>query len=488
MSGPGMHLGMQVSQRLEQRQVLSLQTIQSLNILQLATADLQNLISEQLLENPTLETAQGDGEEAGGPDEPAARMAEEAPEVRTEAGETLEEAYDYLSRNTDVEEFVSRSAKARDDGEPDAKQEAFNNLAAPDETLAEHLIAQLRMRDIAEKDWPLLEQIVWSLDERGWLAYPLQDVAASLGGDAAVEDAERLLALLQTLEPRGVGARNLAECLLLQIGEDDPDYPLFRRILTEFWEDLLKNRVPKVARDLGVSVEELRGLVDMLAVLNPHPGTLYSAPPNHYVVPDVVVYEDEDGVFKVRLTRENLPRLSISDHYRKMLEARDGDREAVKFVRNKMTQARQLIDALEQRQSTLERVSAAIVARQQGFMREGVAALKPLKMQEIADELGIHHSTVWRAVYGKFIETPQGAVALNSFFTGGMPKEDGAISREAVKEKLRELVEAEDKRKPLSDMALARKLEEAGITASRRVVTKYREELGIADSRVRRQY
>jgi RNA polymerase sigma-54 factor len=161
------------------------------------------------------------------------------------------------------------------------------------------------------------------------------------------------------------------------------------------------------------------------------------------------------------------------------------------FLKGKLNHARALIEALEQRQSTLERVANAIVRRQEKFLREGMSALAPLKMQDIADELGIHHSTVWRAVYGKYIETPQGILALNSFFTGGMPSsgsDDGAISREAVKLKLKQLIEEEDKKKPLSDMALAKKLSESGIEASRRVVTKYREEIGIADSRVRRAY
>src|SRR5690606_10183201 len=177
-----------------------------------------------------------------------------------------------------------------------------------------------------------------------------------------------------------------------------------------------------------------------------------------------------------------------SPSYLKMLEGKQGDKETLNFVKAKLNHARALMDAIDQRQSTLERVANSILKRQHDFMHEGVAALKPMKMQDIADELGIHHSTVWRAVYGKYMQTPQGTKAMNSFFTGGLPKDDGETSREAVKLKVKEIIEGEAKKKPLSDLAIAKKLDEAGIKASRRVVTKYREELGIPDSRVRREH
>jgi RNA polymerase sigma-54 factor len=488
-----MSLDLNIRQRLEQRQVLSLQTIQSLNILQLATTDLQNLIDKELEENPTLEMA---AEEVEAPPENKdvasgeQELAEEQPDRMTPGGETYEEAFDYLSRNTDIDEFQStRSIKARYDGEPDAKQEAFNNVAAEEATLADHLLEQLRMRNMHQEDLPLFEAIVHSLDERGYLAYPLQDIANQAG--ASLSDAEEALREVQALEPKGVGARDLAECLLLQVSENDPDYPLLKKLLTLHWDDVLKNRMPKLAKDLGVSMDDVKYLLEMLSVLNPHPGHAYAHSARQMVTPDVVVEEDEQGTFKVRLTRENLPRLGINDYYMRLIKEKGGDKATLNFLKGKLNHAKALIEALEQRQSTLERVANSIVRRQEKFLREGMRALAPLKMQDIADELGIHHSTVWRAVYGKYIETPQGILAMNSFFTGGMPSsgdDEGAISREAVKVKLKQLIDAEDKQKPLSDMALAKQLADAGIEASRRVVTKYREELGIADSRVRRAY
>lgn len=492
MSGPGMSLDMRVGQRLEQRQVLSLQTIQSLNILQMSTADLQDLVRDELLENPTLEMGTEAPEAATQPEQEERIheqiIEETTQEARTEVGETYEEVYEFLQRNTDVDEFAPRSGRVQQDGEPDAKQEAFNQVAAPGEQLADHLLEQLRMREVDELDWPLLEAIIYSLDERGYLEYPLEDLCKSFNGRYTMEEVEWALGLVQSLEPKGVGARDLAECLLLQIGKDDPDYPRLKRLLTEHWEDVLKNRLPKIAKDMGIGIEEVKLLIDLLGSLNPHPGALYSEVPTQMVVPDVIIEEDETGKLRVKLTRENLPRLAISPTYLKMLEGRKGDKETLNFVKGKLNQARALMDAIDQRQSTLERVANEILKRQQEFMYEGVSGLKPMKMQDIADELGIHHSTVWRAVYGKYMQTPQGIKAMNTFFTGGLPKDDGETSREAVKEKVKEIVDGEDKKKPLSDMAIAQRLDKAGIKASRRVVTKYREELGIPDSRVRRAH
>lgn len=488
----GMSLDLNMRQRLEQRQVLSLQTIQSLNILQLATTDLQAQIEKELEENPTLEMAAEEREAPpeGDHNEIAGAIAEERPEPVTPAGDSMDDALEYLARNTDIDDFQGqRSVKARYDGEPDAKQEAFNNVAAQEKQLSDHLLEQLRLRGMHSEDRPLFEAIIYSLDERGYLAYPLQDIANQAG--VSISDAEEALREIQALEPRGIAARDLAECLLLQVRETDPDYPTLRKLLTQHWDDVLKNRLPKLAKELGITVDEVKMFIEMLSVLDPHPGKAFAHSPRQTVTPDVVVEEDEQGALKVRLTRENLPRLGVNDYYVRLLREKRGDKATLNFLKGKLNHARQLIEALEQRQSTLERVANSIVRRQERFMREGMAALAPMKMQDIADELGIHHSTVWRAAFGKYMETPQGIVEMNTLFTGGMPStgaQDGAISREAVKVKLKQLIDEEDKKKPLSDMALAKKLSEAGIEASRRVVTKYREELGIADSRVRRAY
>jgi RNA polymerase sigma-54 factor len=491
MSGPSISLDLRVGQRLEQRPVLSLQTIQSLKLLQMGTLDLQEMIGNEMLENPTLEMSAEDPPEA--PTELEQQEAvraeiieQQAPELTTEAGASMDEVFDFLQKHTDFDEYSPRT-RAGSNGEPDGKQEAFNNVATPSRGLAEHLLEQLRLQGVDELDLPLLEEIVYSLDYRGYLTYPLEDVVKALDGRYTLEEAEWALRTVQGLEPRGVGARSLSECLLLQVGQNDPDYEQLKVLLTRHWDDVLKNRVPRIAKEMRISHDEVKLLIDMLGALNPQPGSIYNETPTQIVTPDVIVQPDGDG-FAVRLTRENLPRLSISPYYLHMLEKRKVDKEALNFVKTKVNHAKQLIEALQQRQSTLERVANSIVRRQEDYLRWGMSGLKPMKMQDIADELGIHHSTVWRAVYSKYMQTPHGIVAMNDLFTGGLPKDDGETSREAVKLRVKEIVDGEGKRKPLSDMAIAKLLADAGIQASRRVVTKYREELGIPDSRVRRQH
>jgi RNA polymerase sigma-54 factor len=502
MSGPGMSLDMRVGTRLEQRQVLSLQTIQSLKLLQMATTDLQALVEEQMLENPTLETSTEDPPESPTELEQQERVHEqlqdELHEPATNDGDSLDEAFEFLRRHSEIEDFSTRRA-ASDNGEPDGKLEAFSNVASAGGQLADHLMQQTRMLEIDELDMPLIEQIIYSLDPRGYLVYPLEDIVKSLDSRYSLEEAEWALGFVQALEPRGVAARSLAECLLLQVGEDDPDYEHLKTLLTVHWEEVLKNRLPQIAKAMKLPLEEVKLLVDLLGTLDPHPGAQYNDEPTQVVAPDVIVEEDDNGEFQVRLTRENLPRLSISPQYLKMLERKSGeldgelDKEALNFVKSKVHNARQLIEALVQRQSTIERVARAIVTRQPEYLRHGMAALKPMKMQDIADELGIHHSTVWRAVSGKYMQTRHGIIPMNSLFTGGLKaaasSESGAdVSREAAKLKVKELVDNEDKSKPLSDLAIAEQLRQQGIKASRRVITKYRDELGIPDSRVRRQH
>jgi RNA polymerase sigma-54 factor len=488
-----MSLNIGVGQRLSLRPVLSQQTIQSLSILQMPTAELQGLISKELLENPTLEASDFDRPEAPTDYEAElqthAEIQAEKPIPESDSGAGMDEIVEFLQKNTDIDEGVRASNRvSKGAGEEDAKQEVFNQIADVGEDLHDHLMAQLRERECDDLDIPLLEAIVFSLDHRGYLEYPLQDIIVTLQGRYTLEEAEWALSVIRMLDPIGVGALDLADCLLLQIGEQDPDYPLLKRLLTEFWEDVLKNRVPDIARKLKITKEEVKTLISLLGTLNPHPGSAFSHSRAPAITPDVIIdYDDEDNL-RVRLTREHVPRLNISPTYLKLLQDNAGDKEALGFIRNKVRNAQTLIDAIDQRQSTLEKVSRRIVSRQPEFIRDGLSGLKPMKMQEIADEIGVHHSTVWRTVNQKYMQTEHGVFEMNDLFTGGLQSGDGDMSREAVKIKVQEIVDNEDKRKPLSDLAIGKALDEFDIKASRRVVTKYRKELGIPDSRVRKQH
>lgn len=493
MSGPGMNLSISIGQRLSLRPVLSQQTIQSLSILQMPTAELQSIISKELLENPTLEAQDFDT-----PDAPTEYEAElqshaeivaEKPMPEGETGAGMDEIIEFLQRNTDIDERVRTSSRvSKGAGEEDSKQEVFNQIADAGDDLHDHLMAQLRERNIDDLDMPLLEAIVFSLDHRGYLEYPLQDILVTQEGRYSIEEAQWALETVRSLDPLGIGAENLADCLLLQIGEQDPDYPFLKRLLTDYWEDVLKNRVPDLARKLKVSKEEVKVLISLLGGLDPHPGSAFSHMRAPTVTPDVIVDYDAEDNLQIRLTREYVPRLNISPTYLKLLQENASDKEAMGFIRNKVKNAQTLIDAIDQRQSTLEKVSRNIVRRQPEFIKDGLSGLKPMKMQEIADEIGVHHSTVWRTVNQKYMQTEHGIFEMNDLFTGGLQAGDGDMSREAVKIKVQEIVDNEDKKKPLSDLAIGKALDEFDIKASRRVVTKYRKELGIPDSRVRKQH
>ncbi len=289
------------------------------------------------------------------------------------------------------------------------------------------------------------------------------------------------------MEPRGVGARDLRECLLLQVTDDDPDAALQRTLIRDHLDDVKRNKLPRVAKAMGLEIAELYDLVHGLARFSTRPGAAYSGGPIRYIRPDVVV-EWEDGEYCVRLINDYLPRIGLAPNVRKMLKEARNDPKVREYLKRKVDSAKWLIEAIAQRQSTLERVAKEIVKRQRDYLDFGVNHLRPLKMQEIADVLGIHVSTVSRAISDKHVQTPRGIVPLKFFFTGGTENEDGGIeSRLSVKDRVRSLIDDEDKSKPYSDDQVAEELaKQYGLEIARRTVTKYRKALGIPSSRQRR--
>lgn len=485
--GPSLSLNTHIGQRLEQRQVLSQQTIQSLKILQLQTVELRNEIERQLLENPALEFDERTDDSADPVDDEAYR--ESADEQEAKQDDPLDTEYaEYVYESADV------APKPRSDPEAShAKQSALENTSDGHEKLSEHLLEQLHLKSFDPALWPVLEQIVYSLDERGFLTYPLEDVRETLAkNDQHFSDDEMQWGLdtIQSLTPNGVGARSVPECLLLQISPNDPDRPVFEKLLLEHWDDVLKNRLPVVAKAIKVPVSELEVYLELLATLDPQPGAGFASETNQVIVPDVVVTFDESlDDWRVDLTNEYIPKLTVSPLWRTQYDNNRVDKTAKSYLKTKLSQAEQLIAAVAQRQSTLQRVSEEIVKRQRDFVAQGINALSKMKMQDIADVIGIHHSTVWRAVTGKYMQTPNGVFEMGGLFTAGFETDDGgSTSREAVKMKIQRLVDDENKRKPLSDQAITNLLKDQGLKVSRRVVNKYRDELNIPDSRVRKQH
>ena len=481
-----MRLEVSLQQKLQLQLKLAPQIIQSIEILQLPALDLKDMIEQELLENETLELQENQDETGPTALEEANREAHEKDEY--------EETYERLENLIESEgsyEYGVRRAPVSDDGK-DKKLEAIQNTAARPPGLQEHLNEQLTYATISDRLLPMVRAIIFSLDEAGRLLDELpaivRAVNSNLDGEEPFtdEEAEEALLHVQELEPPGVGARHLGEALLLQIRGNGQHADKLRTLIRDHLDDLSKNRLPKVARDMGIDIGEVTDLRTEIGHLNLSPGSDYGTEQTHYISPDVIV-EWVDGEYVVRLEDTYFPTLRISPRYLKMLRDHGQDPKVREHIKKKIESARWLIDSIEQRQNTLFKVVSAIVARQRDFLDFGITHLKPLKMQEIADELGIHVSTVSRALAEKYMQCHRGILPLKFFFTGGTEVDDGSVeSRASVKQKVQEIIDAEDKKNPLSDEDIAKKLRHDGLNIARRTVTKYRKQLRIPSSRQRR--
>lgn len=469
-----MKLGLHQSARMEQRLLQSPQMIQAMQILQLSSQDLQERIEQELVENPFLETADPLPSE----DAQLASLAEE------------------LSGITHRRDERSRASSAGLE-DSDRKLEAMANTPDTGRTLAEELGAELAFLELDERSRSICELLLYSLDERGYLASNFEELAreASHEGEAPVtaQEVEHWLAELRHLSHPAIGARDLKECLRLQLIASGYDTPLLVRIVDEHLEDLEHNRLPRIAKATGHSIEDIKEAVEVLKRFDPHPGSGYGDSRAAVILPDVIV-EEQDGEYVVRLERARAPRLVLSEAYKEFLKAnaKDGDKQAAarEWIKKRYESARWFIEAVEQRESTLERVAKALFARQRAFLEKGVEGLQPLRMQEIADEVKVHISTISRAVAGKYAQTPRGILPLKYFFTSGTTSETGeAASQQSIQEKIKQLIDAEDPAHPLSDEDLAAKLEEKEqIKIARRTVTKYRKALSIPSSSERKRF
>ncbi|MHC4481786.1 MAG: RNA polymerase factor sigma-54, partial [Planctomycetota bacterium] len=458
-----MRLEASLQARQEMRLKLAPQIIQSIEILQLPLLELRDRIDQELLENPLLEVSSAD-EEQGEQEATAAEVDEEMGPVEEPGEEPETEADPQEEENYEAVEDIIRQAEDEADwrtprrsysGEEDGKRAAIENSPAPDISLEEHLRRQLAYFDIDPVIHAICENIVANLDWRGYLEYPLEEIGASMNGQPTPEQAQEALDIVQRLEPPGIGARGIEECLILQLDPRGPDYDFLKRLIEGHFEDVLKNRYPKVARAMDCSIERLKEAVEEIGRLNPIPGALFGEEGAPHVMPDLRV-ELVDGQYRVMLEDASLPSLRIAGYYARQLQQKDLDPKTEEYLRKKLQSARWLIDAIQQRRSTLYNITSAIVETQREFLGKGPMHLKPLKMQDVADEVGVHVSTVSRAMAGKYIQTPRGIYSLKHFFTGGVEKEDGEMeSWEVVRQKLQQVIDGEDKSNPLSDEQIA---------------------------------
>jgi RNA polymerase sigma-54 factor len=457
--------------------------IQAMQVLQMPLLELKDQVEQELQENVFLER-KDEAERAE-----AAATAAQSPEQQPQIEERLQR--EFAAEIDQLEARLEPSWRQRSGSysadEEDKKLEALNNTPGRATSLPEYLMTQVRTQERDPELIRVIEHVVFSLDEDGRLTETTEMIAQQLLVPLPL--AEEAIQVVRDLEPIGVGAKDLRDCLLMQLDHLGFLRPLTRLIVELHLDDLAMNKLPKIAKETGASLDEIKESWEFLRThCNPHPGAEFTGAASAGVVPDVIV-EEVDGRFDIKTQRGSLPELAISPVYRSLLQEAKNDPKVYEYLRRKIEAAKWFIEAVHQRQNTIERVATEIVRRQEGFLRHGVQHLKPMKMQDIADAVHVHISTVCRAASGKYIQTPQGIFDMKRFFSSGTMSDAGdMVSQQAVKDTLKQIVEAEDKDNPLSDDHLVEELGKRGVHIARRTVTKYRKALGIDSSTRRKRF
>jgi RNA polymerase sigma-54 factor len=491
-----MKLEMTGQMRLEQRMKLAPHMIQSMEILQLPILALQERIEQELNNNPVLEM-----EEPSSPEE-AEPVQEQSQEEDTSEKDlvidTDNNKVDDFERlesiEDDFKEYIDQGGPwrpRRQSDEPDRKLEVIKNTAAPPKSLHEHLAEQWGLVDAAEPVKKAGSMIIDYIDERGYLTVRLEQLYNKDRGDFTLDDLNEALELVQKLEPPGVGARDLKECLLIQMAQSGEDMSFESRLIAEHMDELLENRLPDIAKRMSCSIDRINQAIERMSKLDTSPGLQVGRDRNHPITPDVMVEASNDsGDYSVRLADSDLPGLRLNNYYTKMAKDTRVSEKTRKFLQNNIRSARWIMDAIEQRKNTLLKVTKAVVKYQHDFFEKGPLYLRPLPMAKVADEVGVHLATVSRAVSGKYMQCSWGVLPLRKFFSGGTEDADGEQhSWEAIRVKLQQIVDAEDKTKPLNDGQICKKLAEAGIgNLARRTVAKYRKLMNIPTARFRKKY
>lgn len=501
--------------RLDQRMKLDPRMIQSMEILQMPTPALEERIEQELASNPTLEIAQA-GDDAGTLQAEAEQQRRDDREGEREmvvdakeAGQS--EAVDDFERLSNLSEqygdswdintsdssssFAKRQVSSAAGGR-DGKMDAMANTAARGASLYDQLLGQWHLAEVPDDLAALGEFLIGLIDADGYLRTPTQELLpdAPAGTTPALID-RAVDALQQTLDPPGMAARDFRECLLLQIDtkeadDFDLDLSLQRLMVEHHLKDIEANRYPKIAKATGKSIEQLKQAVLSLRQFHPHPGRLLASDEVRTITPDATIeFDDEQDAYTARLTHGRLPTLTISRDYQDMAKDKDADKKTREFVHKNLSSARWLIDAIQQRNNTLLRVIGVVVQAQRDFFDQGAQALRPLPMTTVADQLGVHVATVSRAVSEKYLQTPRGILPLRMFFSGGTESEGGeSMAWGAVQAKLKEVIDDEDKQKPMTDDELVAAMKAIGIDIARRTIAKYRKLMNIAPARQRREY
>ena len=474
---------MNITQRLTQTLKQSPQQVLLSSLLQLPTLSLEHRIKMELETNPLLEedltveeeleTEATEEPKLESSEKEESESADEEPEPSTENDEI---EWDEILNDEDSFEFKMPK---------DNSAEVFERPEVYHSSLPEILLNQLNMTKLSEREYMVGEYIVWNINEDGYLSTSVDSIADNLG--VTVGEVESVLSVIHYFEPVGIGARNLQECLLIQMKDRDPDYHSAIDVLTNHFDDFKNKRFEKITKKTGLSLDDLKEIIDEIRKLNPKPGEGYINYNENYVVPDLVV-EKVDGNFRVELYDWNIPHLRINNSYRKLLlDKKKTSKETKDYIKQRLESARWLINSIHQRRITIKRVMEAIVEKQYDFFDKGKTHIKPMILKDIADDIGMDISTVSRVTNGKYVQTDYGVFELKYFFSERIHGEDGDVSNKKIKNKIKNIIDKEDPQKPLNDQKIAEMLKQEGFRVARRTVAKYREQMRIPVSRLRRK-
>ncbi len=465
MASPGLH------QNLSQSQTLAPQIRQSLEILQAGTMDLQHLVQSAIEVNPVLEDV-------------SESLSLQEMDEGNEDREKVDTSQEHFEELREIAILENRSTGGS--YEDQERREYLMNSLVGQQTLQQSLLEQLEVSMADERQRDVVRILIGDVDDRGYLETPLSETAARFS--IPLEEIEDARDRLQTFRPAGVGARDLRECLMIQLEQmlmhDSIEYEIVRLHLTA----LAKKQFTQITKSLRLTEEEIMNAAQRIAKLDPSPGSSFDGTNNPVVIPDIRFAKDESDEWHAELTNEYLPKVRISDAYKLLLS--EGKEKGVRsYLKEQIREGRNLIKALDQRQETILAITEEIILKQTDFLEKGISHLHPLTMNEIADKIGIHATTVSRAVHSKYVETPHGVLELRRFFASGYTKVSGeTVSNTGVRERIQQIIEDEDKKKPLSDSSIEKILKEEGLKVARRTIAKYREQLHILPSNLRKGF
>jgi RNA polymerase sigma-54 factor len=484
--------GLNQSTQLRQELKINPRLYQAMDLLYMPLLDLQQHLKQELLNNPFLEMVEPEEEE----EEEGAEATEE-----TQTPEEEKTPNDEI----DWEGILLDGFDAGGRREEHEEKEYYEPVTVDTRDLSDHLRDQIALLDLDPRQMLLAEEFIGNINEDGYLACPVEDIRQSIN-DVVLKAAEaterdpdevpvytedevlRMVEIVQGLDPAGVGARDLRECLMLQLKDAGLEQSVPYRLVRDCFDELINHRWSEISKRFGISPSDVQKAADEIAKLDPKPGLMYSDASDNYIIPDLVV-EKIDGKYHVFLNDANLPRLKLSRAYQEI--ARDKkkfDGENKEFISNKLNSANWMIQAIEQRRQTMLKVMNYIVERQRDFFEKGVQYLKPLTLREVAEVISMHESTVSRVTNEKFVQTPRGVLPLKFFFSSGLSTTGGEdVSARGIKDQIQKLVENEDPKHPLTDQAIVNILKESGVQIARRTVAKYRDQLGVLSARMRKR-